>query len=388
MSDVNLRVAVLGAGVLGSATALALIRRGCRVSLIDAAHPGAGTSGTTFGWVNSNNKSPRAYHELNVAGMAAHRRLAQEGKAPWLFLTGHLRWAGNPEQQKALDERDERLRAWGYPVNRLAGRHVMKQLEPDLRLPPDAEVSFYPDEGFVLPHLLLGNLLGAGREAGVELQTGSPVVGFGRKGGRISAVVLADGRRVLADRVIACCGRWTADVANMAGGVVPMEDAASGGSPALGLGLGLLGYTSPLTARLDRVVTSPDLQARPDGGGRLILNALDVDARVAPDLVPDVRSDVAADLLRRVAGLFGPLSGVRLEALRLGIRSMPADGLTVAGEVPETGGLYVLATHSGITLAPLLSELVAREIAEDAAEGILDSFRPDRFVSHRLAPTH
>jgi glycine/D-amino acid oxidase-like deaminating enzyme len=42
-------------------------------------------------------------------------------------------------------------------------------------------------------------------------------------------------------------------------------------------------------------------------------------------------------------------------------------------------GCYVIATHSGITLAPLLGELIAEEIVSGEMSDLLAPFRPDRF---------
>jgi len=44
-------------------------------------------------------------------------------------------------------------------------------------------------------------------------------------------------------------------------------------------------------------------------------------------------------------------------------------------------GLYVVATHSGVTLAPALAELVASEVIDGADRAELARFRPGRFGS-------
>ncbi len=64
-------VVVVGAGVLGASVAYRLAGAGCRVTILEAAQVGAGTSGCSFAWLNSSRKTPRAYHDLNAAGMAA-----------------------------------------------------------------------------------------------------------------------------------------------------------------------------------------------------------------------------------------------------------------------------------------------------------------------------
>lgn len=55
------------------------------------------------------------------------------------------------------------------------------------------------------------------------------------------------------------------------------------------------------------------------------------------------------------------------------IRPHAADGLPVIGRVAED--VYVALTHSGITLAPLLAELIVRDLRDDA-DTRLAPFRP------------
>lgn len=62
------RYAVVGAGVIGACLALRLAEAGGQVTLLDQDEPGQATSRWSYAWLNSNDKSPRAYHELNHAG--------------------------------------------------------------------------------------------------------------------------------------------------------------------------------------------------------------------------------------------------------------------------------------------------------------------------------
>jgi glycine/D-amino acid oxidase-like deaminating enzyme len=57
-------VVVVGAGVIGAAVAFRLAQAGARVAVLEsAARVGAGTSGRSFAWTNSNQKTPRPYHD-------------------------------------------------------------------------------------------------------------------------------------------------------------------------------------------------------------------------------------------------------------------------------------------------------------------------------------
>ena len=87
----------------------------------------------------------------------------------------------------------------------------------------------------------------------------------------------------------------------------------------------------------------------------------------------------AEALLEQAATLSRRFVDATIDEVRVGFRAIPVDGRTVCGWLDSVEGLYVVVTHSGITLAPLLSQLVARELLELEAVPTLDPFRPGRF---------
>ncbi|WP_435157697.1 NAD(P)/FAD-dependent oxidoreductase [Amycolatopsis sacchari] len=364
-----MRAIVIGAGVVGAAVAGRLAARGAEVTILEARTPGAGTTGTSFAWVNSGNKEPESYFALNHAGVRAHHEFAG-GPAPWFFPTGNLEWA-NGAALEVLLARVAKLESRDYPVRRLTAKEAL-ELEPDLApQPAGTEFVYYPEEAHVLPALLLARFLGEARDAGVRIVNGAEVVEVG--GG---VVRTADGSRYSADVVVSCAGRWTAGVAQAAGVAVPMADPEAPGSATVGF----LATTAPVPVRLSRVLTTPRLNVRPDGGGRLLLQGLDLDGEADPAVAVPADGKVGAELVERLPTLLTGAEGAVVEKVRVGQRAMPADGLTVAGFATE--GFYVVATHSGITLAPLLARLVADEVhGADFPE--LADFRPGRFVPGR-----
>jgi glycine/D-amino acid oxidase-like deaminating enzyme len=60
---------------------------------------------------------------------------------------------------------------------------------------------------------------------------------------------------------------------------------------------------------------------------------------------------------------------------------MPADGQSIVGRLPGADGLYVAVTHSGVTLAAHLAELIAGELVSGTAAAELAPYRPDRFTA-------
>ena len=366
-----MRVIVIGAGVVGAAVAAALTRRGAEVTVLDAGRPGAGTTTTSFAWVNANNKHPQPYFELNNAGVAAHHALAG-GPAPWFFPTGHLEWATTDEHAALLAARVTKLESRGYPVRRLTRAEALA-LEPDVVAPTDAEFVFYPEEAHTLPGLLHARLLGEARDRGATVLTHTEVTGIDLGA---PAVTTASGEKHVADVVVSCAGRWSTPVAALAGLDVPLLDPDLAGSATVGF----LATTEPVPARLSRLLTHSRLNVRPDGGGRLLLQALDLDGAADPAAVPPTDGSLATEITGRLPEVLALTAGTRLEKIRVGQRPLPADGLTIAGFADPDSRFYAVATHSGITLAPLLGDLVSGELMGTESP-LLATFRPGRFAT-------
>ena len=62
------------------------------------------------------------------------------------------------------------------------------------------------------------------------------------------------------------------------------------------------------------------------------------------------------------------LAGARIEAVRVGIRPMPLDEKPMVGTLPGVDGLYVVVSHSGVTLGPLWGNIAAAEILDNAPD--------------------
>ena len=374
MSREGARAVVIGGGAIGLAVARELGRRGRQVVLVEGGEPGGGTTRTSFAWVNAYSKAPRDYFDLNRAGVEAHRSLAAEGDGQWLAMTGRLEWAVDPNERRGLAERAARTLDWGDPVRRLAPAEG-RALEPDVRIPDDAEAWFFPNEGHLFIDRFVARLVADAVAAGVQLVTGQRVVGFERAGDDLAAVLLDDGSRLAADDIVSCAGRWTGAIAGLASGRVAML-----GPDQPSRVPGFLGYTPPVDTRLGRILSAPGLMVRPESGGRLILQASEFDRDARADAPPPVDGELGRLLLARARAILDRFDVERLEELRVGVRSIPADGLPVVGRVPGTGGLYAVATHSGLTLAILLGRLVADEIVTGRTAPELAPFRPERFA--------
>ena len=366
-----MRALVIGAGVIGASVAYRLARGGADVTVVDRGAPGGGTSAASFAWTNANNKTPRAYHELNVEGMRAHAALRAEfGAAPWWHGGGNVLWAAGDDGRARVSQRIERLRAWDYAALELAPARL-HELEPDIPADAirDAVIAHFPDEGWIDTTVYVHALLEAARGLGARVHPGTTVRELRRTGNRVAGVQTDPGATYEADVVVNCAGRWADAVAVPAALPVPLAPNRS-----------VLAITPPALTRLARVVHAPDCQLRPDGGGRVMVQADDIDAAVTAAAADEPPADLADELVRRAARLLPGLAGVGHEHARLGIRAMPADGHSVVGPHAGVSGYYVVVTHSGVTLAPFLGIVAANEMLGGRPDPRLAPFRPDRFA--------
>ncbi len=388
---------VIGAGVVGASVAARLAGSGVRVTLLERDQPGRATSRWSFAWLNSNDKSPRPYHELNHAGIRAWADLAADldGTA-WYRPVGNIELATSPAARAELTARVRRLAGWNYDA-RLIDPAEAAELEPSLRLPepgiiepgiiepgiiePGIMAAWFPGEGYLLTEPLIACLVAQARNHGAEIRTGEQGRVVALDPGQPARVRTADGTLLAADEVVCCAGRWVPELTALAGvaDTIPLVPWDSPGATAPGLVV-QAGPVSP--AGPTRLVHAPGVCLRPHPGGLLHLEAPDAAVDLhTPD--PDLRR-WAAELLRRAQQTVRGLDQARVVEYQVCVRPMPVDGQSIVGPLPGAPGLYVAVTHSGVTLAARLSQLIAAELTAGTQPAELAPYRPSRFLS---APT-
>ena len=365
------KVIVIGAGVMGASAAFRLSQAGADVTVLEAGRVGGGTSGISFAWTNAHNKPPRAYHDLNVAGMRAHAGLREEfGATPWWHGGGSVEWE-LPEERAAQAANVERLRSWGYAAEWITPPDLA-ELEPDIDLATvgDAPIAYFPEEGWLDPVPYAHAMLSAARRHGARVVCGVRVVELVLAGDRVSGVLTADGALHEADVVVNCAGRWANDPVRDAGLHLPLAPT-----------VGFLVFTPPVATGLSRVVRTPIVHARPDGAGRLMLISNTANSMLSIDTRPSAEMAEARDLVARARRLLPSIGDVAPEAARIAIRPIPGDHFSAVGSMPRVRGYYLAITHSGVTLSPFLGAAIADEVVRGRERAELAPFRPGRFFN-------
>ncbi len=360
-----MKVAVIGAGIVGSSVAYRLSEGGAEVVMIDGAEPGSGTTSTSFAWVNANNKLPRSYFELNVVGMREHGQLRDEIGGDWLHTTGNLIWAADEEQEN-LEKRVERLHSWSYAAEMLPASTVNEKLEPGAAL-PEVWISYFPEESWVDAPALTRTLVEAAVRNGAHEHFGDAVRGI--EVDYEGVMLRLDDGEVHADVVVNATGAKAASVAEMVGRELPLD-----------VFPGLLVRVAVPGEPLRHLMHTPRINVRPDDPGYVLVHHDSVDELLTDDFA-GTQDPLCAELLKRARLVLPALEEAEIVEARFGMRPVPADGHSCVGALPAIPGYFEAVTHSGVTLGPLIGRLLAREILTGEVDPLIAPFRADRFPS-------
>lgn len=263
---------VVGAGIIGTAIAYDLQKRGRSVVLIDQDAPGRGASFgnmasiavTEFmpasrpsvwrqipGWMLDPEgpvrvrpsympklvpwflrfiaaSRPSKLRELETQGAALCARalddtlalLQETGLSDQISDEGCLSLYTDEAEFKADREHIEILERFGFP-HEVIGRQAIKALEPELSDKIGLAVLFPQNRSMRDPYRLVTALAERFIGLGGKIER-AEVVGFGR-GETIRELRLADGRRIAADEVVICAGAFSAKLAKMLDEPIPLE---------------------------------------------------------------------------------------------------------------------------------------------------------------------
>jgi len=357
------RAVVAGGGIVGASIALHLARQGASVTLFEKSRPGAGATGDSFAWINSTFlKQPEHYYRLNLAGIDAWRRLEREMAGPLnIQWGGSVEWyAGGPDAEQ-LRQSVAQHREWGYST-RLVDAEEVHRLLPEIAPGPIASASYSDCEGVLDPVAATNALLEEAMNFGARVDWPNEVTSLELEDGRVRAINTRQGSLPV-DVLVVACGVDTPRVAAMAGVKVPLKS-----SP------GVLAHTPPLPRMLSRVALGPGSHVKQDASGRIVAG----DNFAGSDW-PDASEERGQQILSHAARYL-PRMATTLERVSLGWRVMPVDEYPIIGFAePECPNLYVVATHSGVTLAALIGELSAIEILDGVRVEMLEPYRLSRF---------
>lgn len=343
-------VAVVGGGIVGTATAFELADRGARTLLLDAADPGRATdAGAGILSPETTKRDDPAWLDLVQAAGAHYERLvARLGPDCGWARCGILQLATRPSD----------VPAWEWVAERASGAREISPADARALVPVLGDVVrvlHHPAAARVDGRAMCASLLRAALELGVE-----------RREERVDDV-----RTLPADTVVIAGGAWTPRIARVLGVSPPI-------GPLRGqiVHLRVAGHETGAWPIVQPVfgyymVPWPD--------ARVAVGATVEDAGFAPDVTAGGVHEVLRETLRVMPGL----ADAGLLEVRVGLRPVSADDSPVLGALSGHPRVFVATGHgaNGLLLGPVSGALVADAVL--GREPVLDlaPFSPARFLS-------
>jgi sarcosine oxidase len=201
------RVAVFGAGAFGGWTALELVRRGARVTLLDAwgaGHTRASSGGETR-VIRATYGSRDIYTRMAKQALRKWQAYERVQGVRFYHRTGALWMFGEDDgfgqaSARTLREHDIPLEAW--TVSDAAVRY------PQIDFAGVRRVLFEPDAGYLLARRACDHVARQVVAEGGDYRIAAAASPARIDGARVAGVTLADGSTLEADAFVFACGPW------------------------------------------------------------------------------------------------------------------------------------------------------------------------------------
>jgi glycine oxidase len=369
-----MKILVVGGGIIGCATALALARAGCAVTLLERGTPGSEASSAAAGILAPIGESAdTAFAKLALESWRRYpdvvRDLREVTGIDVEYVTrGTIYPLATAEEVRNAETRTRH--AWAHEMGIEAWDAAdLRSHEPSLS-PKVRGAMFVRGDHWVNNQRLVVAYAQAAVAAGVGLITGAAVTRVIVEDARARGVY-AEGERYDADAVLLAAGAWTGALAESFGGRLRVE-------PRRGQ-MAALTHVPPV---LVHAVHAQDVYLVPRPSGELLIGA-------TVEKVGFQRAVTAtgiATLLAAAIGMVPGLANLPISRTWYGFRPWAPDSLPILGPWPGIDGLFVATAHyrNGILLAPVTARLMTEWMTVGRPSLDVKDFLPDRFIKDRV----
>ena len=373
------RIVVIGGGIIGCAISYYLAQAGAQVTLVERDTLASKASRGTFAWINATwAKQPRHYHRLNQMGLDGWHELEQVLNIP-IRWGGSLEWFSSREQQVKLAADIEEQARWGEAAEMLSAAEV-SALEPNLKVSDDATFAYSGGDGALDPVIACQRLAAGAQQHQAtvlehcEVRSALP----NKEGSTTLSTSLGD---LVADRYVLATGADSMPTQALAGVTIPQRSTP-----------GVIVITKPLPRLIHRVIAAPGIHLHQRDDGKMVIGeqsgapdnvAHSLRLRQRPTRFPTETTALAhAERMLAITRQYLPgAAAAEVDEVLIGWRPLPIDGHPVLGTPSASPASYLAIMHSGITLAPIVGQLVAQELLTKTPSPHLTHYRPDREFS-------
>jgi len=363
-------IVLIGGGVIGLTTALALAERGVSVTLLDRQTTGREASWAGAGMLPPGDSAHASTPEARLRSYS--HSLWKDFAADLLQRTGidngyHVCGAVEVFTAESQTAFERQCLAWeneNIRIERMshddAERHV-----PDLN-PAFESVVYLPDFAQVRNPRHLQALRTACLQRGVEILEHSEGLRIGHKGDRVTDVSVP-GRTFHFDRVCITAGAWSTSILQSLGFVAPVK-------PVRGQIVQLQLPVQPFRC----VVESGRRYLVPRRDGLVLIGSTEENV----GFVKQNTTEGVAGLLEFARLLIPSLAQAEVVRSWAGLRPGSPDELPLLGAVPGLRNLFVGAGHfrSGLQMSPATARILADLMLDVTPEISLEGLTADRFA--------
>ncbi|WP_176084812.1 FAD-binding oxidoreductase [Martelella sp. HB161492] len=380
---------IIGAGIVGAATAFFLTRRGVTVTLLDAKAPAAEASGAADGAVSVASKRPGVMMNAALKGVELYRQLARDGLFSDLFRDrSTFIIAASDVECAVLEAHRSALSGAGVATEHL-DRGALHRRYPVLSDRAEMAIEVMND-GHAIGYQIVNRLIAA---AGIAVMRNASVMKLvaNRAGTRIMGVETANGL-LTADLVIVAAGTGSAKLAGLDHVLTPRK-----GQLLITERVAALNASMPGSIMSGRYLLSKGSQkgasGEPARGLGLVIDPL----RTGQFLIGGTREDfgdkqitdidAVAHILADAVALVPRLATARLLRTFAGARTAVSDGLPIIGRLPDFENAYIATGFEGdgICLGPVTGKSVAELCCGETPTLDLSPFSPGRFAMRERA---
>jgi glycine oxidase len=343
-------VIVIGAGIIGLATAWELRKHGLSVLVLERGEPGREASHAAAGMlVGEGEENPPALRPLALASARMYPEFVHQIE---------------DESQNKVDLRSEGtllVGQEGHPSSsNTLSRSELERLEPELASGSNRVIRI--DERSVDPRALTAAVLKACLHRGVVVSSGEQVTSVNLSDTRVSGVTTLK-TNYSAPLVVNCAGAWS-------GQFPPYKFPTR---PVKGQMLAVISRRNLIR----HVLRSPEVYIVPRSDGRILIGATVEEAGYDKRALPDT----IHGMYRAAIELVPALAEARMHEDWAGLRPGTPDGLPILGST-ETPGYYVATGHfrDGILLTPITALLMTQIITGETPAADLRAFSVERFL--------
>ncbi|TDD82444.1 glycine oxidase ThiO [Actinomadura rubrisoli] len=371
-----MEIVIIGAGVIGLATAWRAAAGGAAVTLVDPA-PASGASSVAAGMLTPVSELTYGEEPLLRLGLASRDRygaFVAELEELTGLGTGHrtdgiLEVAFDADDLTYLDDLRRFQDELGIPAEALTGREC-RRLEPMLA-PGVRGGLLAPEDGSIDPRRLAPALLAACERLGVRLVR-RRAAGILVERDAAAGVRLDDGTPVRADKVLLAAGPWSDGLEGLPPGTVPPVRPVKGQVIRLRTAV-------PFIQRSTRgLVRGSSVYLVPRADGEIVVGA------TQEELGFDTRVTAGGlwELLRDARELLPGITELEFTEVSAGLRPGSPDNAPMMGPT-ALPGLLLGTGHfrNGILLTPVSADILAAMLLDGPVPDVARPFSPDRFSS-------